>query len=38
MSHVLNDGTKYDIFTFLSEHIVKDEQKHTNTSMFNPKG
>lgn len=38
MSHVLNDGTKYDIFTFLSEHIVKDEQKHTHTSMFNPKG
>jgi P4 family phage/plasmid primase-like protien len=33
-----NDSNNYNIFNFLSEHIVENGQVHTHTSICNPKG
>jgi hypothetical protein len=33
-----NNNTKYDIYSFLEEHIVENGKIHTHTSMHNPKG
>jgi P4 family phage/plasmid primase-like protien len=33
-----NNDETYDIFTFLTDHLVENGKTHTHTSMFNPKG
>lgn len=34
----MDEHNKYNIFNFLDEHIVQNGQKHTHTSMYQPKG